>query len=136
MAGAAALWAAKQGKRPLLASPTVHTVQHAGEGCIRKTHGLRPGNCFASNRYQRHHRALKQEISEKSTVSQIVGNHTQAEEFIESATMTSFEESPVREHDDSSQGRVLIPTSSTRLRPQTPAGCLHVKVYSLWSTRC
>jgi arsenite/tail-anchored protein-transporting ATPase len=104
MAGAAALWAAKQGKRTLLASTNpVHSLSNLLERDVfGKTAAVcDEENCFAfeidtKDTIER----SKQEIREKiNWFLKFADITTQAEEFIESATMNpAFEESAMFEN--------------------------------------
>jgi arsenite-transporting ATPase len=104
MAGAAALWAAKQGKRTLLASTNpVHSLSNMLEKDVfgKTAMVCDQENCFAfeidtKDTIER----SKQEIREKiNWFLKFADITTQAEEFIESATMNpAFEESAMFEN--------------------------------------
>jgi arsenite-transporting ATPase len=104
MAGAAALWAAKQGKRTLLASTNpVHSLSNLLEKDVfgKTAMVCDQENCFAfeidtKDTIER----SKQEIREKiNWFLKFADITTQAEEFIESATMNpAFEESAMFEN--------------------------------------
>jgi arsenite-transporting ATPase len=104
MAGAAALWAAKQGKRTLLASTNpVHSLSNLLEKDVfgKTAMVCDEENCFAfeidtKDTIER----SKQEIREKiNWFLKFADITTQAEEFIESATMNpAFEESAMFEN--------------------------------------
>jgi arsenite-transporting ATPase len=104
MAGAAALWAAKQGKRTLLASTNpVHSLSNLLEKDVfgKTAMVCDQENCFAfeidtKDTIERSKREIREKINWFLKFADIT---TQAEEFIESATMNpAFEESAMFEN--------------------------------------
>ena len=104
MAGAAALWAAKQGKRTLLASTNpVHSLSNLLEKDVfgKTAMVCDQENCFAfeidtKDTIERSKKEIREKINWFLKFADIT---TQAEEFIESATMNpAFEESAMFEN--------------------------------------
>jgi arsenite-transporting ATPase len=104
MAGAAAIWAAKQGKRTLLASTNpVHSLSNLLEKDVfgKTAMVCDQENCFAfeidtKDTIERSNREIREKINWFLKFADIT---TQAEEFIESATMNpAFEESAMFEN--------------------------------------
>jgi arsenite-transporting ATPase len=104
MAGAAAIWAAKQGKRTLLASTNpVHSLSNLLEKDVfgKTAMVCDQENCFAfeidtKDTIERSKREIREKINWFLKFADIT---TQAEEFIESATMNpAFEESAMFEN--------------------------------------
>lgn len=104
MAGAAALWAAKQGKRTLLASTNpVHSLSNLLEKDVfgKTAMVCDQENCYAfeidtKDTIERSKREIREKINWFLKFADIT---TQAEEFIESATMNpAFEESAMFEN--------------------------------------
>ena len=104
MAGAAALWSAKQGKKTLLASTNpVHSLSNLMEQDVfgKAGRGLRRKDVLRlRNRYKGYDRAIQTgNPGEDQLVSQVRRHHDKGGEFVESATMNpAFEESAMFEN--------------------------------------